>query len=330
MHGTCRPCRLGYGAVTSGGRALDRVYDARVLTPEILGRTLAEAPDPELARVAISRVGDDAVAREQLARPEVLPVAVAAPGVLDRGGRLPGPSSGGGRDPRRRPSANARRARRGAGRRHRRPRRRRRAPRRSAAARCCGSRPATSTARRSRTWWRRSRGSPRRAWRPRCQLAAGDVRMAVIGLGKLGGGELNYASDVDLIFVHADAGPEAQDAAERAATALIRSLAEPTAEGIALRVDPTLRPGGRGGLLVPQPGVDARLLRAPVGHVGATGDDQGSVRGRRPVDRLGVRGGRGAVRVPGGPGRPARSTTSAARRSGWRSTSAVAARSSPR
>ncbi len=40
------------------------------------------------------------------------------------------------------------------------------------------------------------------------RLAAGDVRMAVIGLGKLGGGELNYASDVDLIFVHADAGAE--------------------------------------------------------------------------------------------------------------------------
>ena len=53
-----------------------------------------------------------------------------------------------------------------------------------------------------------------------CQLAVGDDRMAVIGLGKLGGGELNYASDVDLIFVHADAGADAQDAAERAATAL--------------------------------------------------------------------------------------------------------------
>ena len=47
-----------------------------MLTPEALGRTLAEAPDPELARVAISRVGEDATAREQLARPEVLPVAV--------------------------------------------------------------------------------------------------------------------------------------------------------------------------------------------------------------------------------------------------------------
>ena len=62
--------------------------------------------------------------------------------------------------------------------------------------------------------------------------------------------------------------------------------------------------GGPRRSLVTQPGVDARLLRAPVGHVGATGDDQGSVRGRRPVDRLGVRGGRGAVRVPGGPRNP--------------------------
>ena len=82
-----------------------------------------------------------------------------------------------------------------------------------------------------------------------CGLALGDVRMAVIGLGKLGGGELNYASDVDLIFVHAEPGTDAQEEAERAAASLIRSLAEPTAEGISLRVDPALRPGGRGGAL---------------------------------------------------------------------------------
>ena len=199
-----------------------RVYDARVLTPEILGRTLAEAPDPELARVAISRVGDDAVAREQLARPEVLPVAVrllgfstaaadflvrhpeevatladVAPADASRSSTPNWPTT----SPRAAPTT-------GSG--------------SSVAARCCGSRPATSTERRWRTWSRRSRGWPRRAWRRRCALAAGDVRMAVIGLGKLGGGELNYASDVDLIFVHADAGPDAQDAAERAAAALIR------------------------------------------------------------------------------------------------------------
>ena len=47
-----------------------------MLTPEILGRTLATAPDPELARVALSRVGEDPRAREVLGREDVLPVAV--------------------------------------------------------------------------------------------------------------------------------------------------------------------------------------------------------------------------------------------------------------
>ncbi|HEX6400345.1 MAG TPA: hypothetical protein VF108_07780, partial [Actinomycetota bacterium] len=46
-----------------------------MLTPEILGRTFAEAPDPELARVAFSRVGESRRAREVLTVPEVLPVA---------------------------------------------------------------------------------------------------------------------------------------------------------------------------------------------------------------------------------------------------------------
>ena len=46
-----------------------------VLTPEMLGRTFAEAPDPELARVAFSRVGDDPHARAILLRLEVTEVA---------------------------------------------------------------------------------------------------------------------------------------------------------------------------------------------------------------------------------------------------------------
>jgi glutamate-ammonia-ligase adenylyltransferase len=80
------------------------------------------------------------------------------------------------------------------------------------------------------------------AWARAC-----DRRTAVVALGKLGGHELNYASDVDLLFVHDDAVHH--DAAERGAAALISLLAEPTAEGIGLRVDPTLRPGGRSGSL---------------------------------------------------------------------------------
>jgi glutamate-ammonia-ligase adenylyltransferase len=83
--------------------------------------------------------------------------------------------------------------------------------------------------------------------------------LGVVALGKLGGRELNYASDVDVLFVHPDEGPAAQERGERAAAALIRALAEPTEDGIALRVDATLRPGGRSGSL-------SRSLEATVTH----------------------------------------------------------------
>jgi glutamate-ammonia-ligase adenylyltransferase len=81
------------------------------------------------------------------------------------------------------------------------------------------------------------------------RLVAEDLRIAVIGLGKLGGAELNYASDVDLLFVHDAGGSKRQQDAERAAASFIKLLSEPTSDGIAFRVDPTLRPGGRGGAL---------------------------------------------------------------------------------
>jgi glutamate-ammonia-ligase adenylyltransferase len=80
-------------------------------------------------------------------------------------------------------------------------------------------------------------------------MTPGGDLLTVIALGKLGGFELNYASDVDLLFVHRDPGPDAQEAAEHAVAAFTAMLAEPTAEGVALRVDIALRPGGRSGAL---------------------------------------------------------------------------------
>ena len=72
-----------------------------------------------------------------------------------------------------------------------------------------------------------------------------DVPMAVIGMGKLGGRELNYASDVDVLFVHdGDAA-----SAERAARALLTTMSGPTADGIVFRTDADLRPEGRSGAL---------------------------------------------------------------------------------
>jgi glutamate-ammonia-ligase adenylyltransferase len=73
--------------------------------------------------------------------------------------------------------------------------------------------------------------------------------LAVIGMGKLGGRELNYSSDVDVLFVHDSAGLEAQERGSRAAADAIALLSEPTADGVALRVDADLRPEGRSGPL---------------------------------------------------------------------------------
>ena len=137
-----------------------------------------------------------------------------------------------------------------------------------------------------------------------CRLAVGDHRMAVIGLGKLGGGELNYASDVDLIFVHAESGTEAQEQAERAAAMLIRLAGRTNGGGDLAPGRPGAPPGRPRRGPVAEPGGDARLLRAPVRHVGTPGDDQGQAGRRRPVDRVGVRRGRGALRLPGGARRP--------------------------
>jgi len=94
----------------------------------------------------------------------------------------------------------------------------------------------------------------------RSELPAGAVpcRLAVIAMGKCGGRELNYASDVDVIFVGEPAEGTGDDdgngAALRTATqlaaGLIRVCSQSTPEGILFPVDPNLRPEGRDGPLV--------------------------------------------------------------------------------
>ena len=79
------------------------------------------------------------------------------------------------------------------------------------------------------------------------------ARLAVIGMGKLGGHELNYISDVDVVFVHEPVdGADDQAAAEEARavfTDLLGLLNASTTMGRAYEVDPTLRPEGRRGPL---------------------------------------------------------------------------------
>ncbi len=79
-------------------------------------------------------------------------------------------------------------------------------------------------------------------------------RLSVIGMGKCGGHELNYVSDVDVIFV-AEAAPGADDvpalqAATAVAAAAMRICSDHTAEGTLWPVDAGLRPEGSSGPLV--------------------------------------------------------------------------------
>ncbi len=73
---------------------------------------------------------------------------------------------------------------------------------------------------------------------------------AVIAYGKLGGKELGYASDLDLVFLHDDAHPDAQLIYARLAKRLITWLATHTAAGVLYETDVRLRPDGAAGLLV--------------------------------------------------------------------------------
>jgi len=77
------------------------------------------------------------------------------------------------------------------------------------------------------------------------ELVDPEATLTVIGMGKFGGRELNYASDIDVLFVHeGDA-----DAAERAARAVLGTLSTPSEDGIVFRTDANLRPEGRQGPL---------------------------------------------------------------------------------
>ena len=82
--------------------------------------------------------------------------------------------------------------------------------------------------------------------------------LTVFGLGKLGGKELNFSSDVDLIFAYPEAGetdhPEQPLSNDtffvRLARDLIKTLSEITPDGQVFRVDMRLRPDGDNGPLV--------------------------------------------------------------------------------
>ncbi|MGE0312457.1 MAG: bifunctional [glutamate--ammonia ligase]-adenylyl-L-tyrosine phosphorylase/[glutamate--ammonia-ligase] adenylyltransferase [Lautropia sp.] len=70
--------------------------------------------------------------------------------------------------------------------------------------------------------------------------------LLVVGMGKLGGRELNVSSDIDLVFVMREQGPH-PEIAERIAQRTNALLSETTADGFVFRVDTRLRPHGDSG-----------------------------------------------------------------------------------
>src|SRR6266436_2518813 len=81
----------------------------------------------------------------------------------------------------------------------------------------------------------------------------------IVALGKLGSRELNYASDIDLVFLFSDEGLTSTGGSRgqitnrehfvKLAESLLRVVSEPTGEGAAYRIDVRLRPHGRDGAL---------------------------------------------------------------------------------
>ncbi len=88
------------------------------------------------------------------------------------------------------------------------------------------------------------------SWRGLRQRHRDTPQFAVIGYGKLGGKELGYASDLDIVFVYDDPHPDAAEIYARLAQRINNWLTSITGAGLLYETDLRLRPDGASGLLV--------------------------------------------------------------------------------
>jgi glutamate-ammonia-ligase adenylyltransferase len=88
------------------------------------------------------------------------------------------------------------------------------------------------------------------AWAQLSQRHREQPRFAVVAYGKLGGKELGYASDLDIIFLYDDDHERAGEIYARLAQRLITVLTTRTTAGTLFEIDLALRPDGSSGLLV--------------------------------------------------------------------------------
>ncbi len=90
----------------------------------------------------------------------------------------------------------------------------------------------------------------RLCWRDARKRHQEHAQFAIVAYGKLGGRELGYASDLDLVFLYDDPHPDAGQVYARLAQRINTLLSSHTAAGRLYEVDLRLRPNGESGLLV--------------------------------------------------------------------------------
>ena len=90
---------------------------------------------------------------------------------------------------------------------------------------------------------------------PLDEAGTGPCKFAIIGMGKLGGYELNFSSDIDVMFVYSDEGQTDKGVPNREYFSqlcefLIKAMSEVTADGYVFRVDIRLRPESSAGVII--------------------------------------------------------------------------------
>lgn len=87
-------------------------------------------------------------------------------------------------------------------------------------------------------------------WRRLPNKHSNTPSFGIIGYGKLGGKELSYGSDLDIVFIYDDAHPQASEIYSGFARKIIQWLSVKTVAGDLYEIDTALRPNGSSGLLV--------------------------------------------------------------------------------
>jgi glutamate-ammonia-ligase adenylyltransferase len=102
----------------------------------------------------------------------------------------------------------------------------------------------------------------------------------IIAYGKLGGKELGYGSDLDIVFVYEDEHEQAAEVYAGLVRKLINWLTVKTAEGDLYEIDTALRPNGNSGLLVTSFGAYARYQQQRGSNTAWTWEHQAMTRAR--------------------------------------------------